>query len=297
MGQQTNTLKTPDGASLFTRAWMPEGLARGAILLVHGYGEHSGRYEHVADYFVKQGYMCFAMDSRGHGQSATAQSDVRMGYFPSFEQLGNDLALFVKVVDAQRPAGRPLFMIGHSMGGLLTLYYLVYHRPPPTMIRGAVTSGALLDVDTRAGAMTSSMVKSVLSPFLPKLGTMAVDPQLVSRDPAVVKAYQDDPLVYHGKIPARVAAEWIDACQFVKTSLKRISLPILVMHGGADQIVSPDCATIIHEGVSSPDKSIKIYEGLYHEIFNEQEQARVLADVWVWLAAHSGTGELKPRHP
>jgi acylglycerol lipase len=284
MKHQIGTLTADDGTSLFIQHWLPDAdsIIRGYIIIAHGYADHSGRFEHVAAYFVDQGYAVYAMDSRGHGQSRGKV----LGYFERFDQLVDDLAGFAKHVYAQRATNRPLFLIGHSMGGLLSLYYVIRHKPPLAMLRGLVTSGALLDAGESASGSQSFLLRQILSPLMPQQGV---------KDPAVVQAYDNDPNVYRGKLPARVTAEFIAAREYVVPNLGNIVLPILCMHGGADRLVSPKCTHLIYEKVSSPDKTIKIYDGLYHEIMNEPERARVLADIWVWLAAHGSTGELRPR--
>jgi alpha-beta hydrolase superfamily lysophospholipase len=293
MKHQIGTLTADDGTSLFMQHWLPDAdsAIQGYIIIAHGYADHSSRFEHVAAYFVNQGYAVYAMDSRGHGQSRGKT----LGYFERFDRLADDLAGFVKQVYAERMTNRPLFLIGHSMGGLLSLYYVIRHKPPLAMLRGLVTSGALLDAGEGVPGSQTFLVRQVLSPLLPQQGTITLDSGTISKDPAVVQAYDNDPNVYRGKLPARVAAEFIAAREYVVPNLNKIMLPILCMHGGADRLVNPKCTRLIYEKVGSSDKTIKIYDGLYHEIMNEPERTRVLADIWVWLAAHGSTGELRPR--
>jgi len=292
MQYQTGTFTASDGVKLATKMWTPDPSAptKGAIILVHGYGEHLGRYQHVAAYFVQQGYSVHGMDSRGHGQSKGEM----LGYFERFAQLSDDLAGFVKLMDSQRQGGKPLFILGHSMGGLETLHYLARYTPAPNVIRGFITSGALFDAGVDVPGMQKAMVRS-LSAISPKSGVVQLDSSTVSKDQAVVSAYDSDPLVFHGKIPARVAAEFMAARELILPLLKKITLPALIMHGGSDRLVRPDSARWIYGDLGSPDKTLKIYEGLFHEILNEPERTRVMADIWVWLASHGLTGELKPR--
>ena len=137
----------------------------------------------------------------------------------------------------------------------------------------------------------------VLSQVAPKAGVRKIGSPTISRDQAVVQAYDSDPDVYRGQIPARVGAEWITATQYILSNLPRITLPALIMHGSADTLVPPVSSQIIYDRIGSADKTLKFYDGLYHEIFNEPEKARVLADVWVWLASHQGTSELRAASP
>ncbi|HRE47225.1 MAG TPA: lysophospholipase [Aggregatilineales bacterium] len=293
MRHQVKTITLRDGVRMAYQVWQPEGAVRGTLILVHGVGEHGGRYGHVAEYFIEQGYACYALDHRGHGRNATAAPGLAMGYFPSLAEVVDDLHEFVGEVNKARPANRPVFMIGHSMGGLVTLYYLIRHHPPPSLIRGVVTSGAALDVGDGTPILQKSLLLNIISPLFPKFGVQAIPPEYVSRDVATVEGYKTDPLVFHGKVFARVAAELFRGCAYVKENLAKITLPMLILHGGEDKVVSPKCASILHAGISSPNKQMKLYEGLYHEIFNEPERNRVMGDVWVWLAAHGATGELK----
>lgn len=275
MRNQPGTLQTPDGFKLFTQQWLPDTPPTATLVIAHGYAEHSGRYAETAAYFVQQGYAVYALDHRGHGQS---RGD-GLGYFARFELLSDDLG---SVVEQARSQGGPLFLIGHSMGGLLALHYVIRQQP---RLNGLVTSGALLDVGEGTPA-TQQSVGRVLSRLLPRLRVAPTDLTTVSKDQAVVRAYQNDPNVYHGNVAARVGIELIDAVAFVRANLNEVTLPILCLHGAMDKIVNPRCTQLIYDKVSSTDKTIKIYDGLFHEIFNEPEKARVLADVWVWLAEH-----------
>jgi acylglycerol lipase len=284
MKQQTHILKTSDGLNLFTQHWRPDSHAKGTIVIAHGYGEHSGRYRHVAEYFVQQGYAVYTLDHRGHGQSRGEL----LGYFERFEAVCDDLRRYIEWVRTEDKAA-PLFLLGHSMGGLVSLYYAVNHQ---AMLKGLILSGTLLPVSSTISVANRIMLR-ILSQINPRSGVMPVDSNTVSKDRAVVEAYDSDPDVYHGKIPARVGAEWIAAADYVSANLPRITVPILILHGSADRLISPTNSQTIYDHVGSTDKALKFYEGLYHEIVNEPEKARVLADIWVWLASHHGTAELR----
>jgi acylglycerol lipase len=284
MKHQTSTLTVADGTQLFTQAWLPDEPARGTIIITHGYGDHSSRFKHVAEYFVHQGYGVYSFDDRGHGQSRGEN----FGYFERFETLSDDLRRFVEWVRTQQKSG-PLFLLGHSMGGMLSLYYTIRHQ---AMLKGLVLSGTFLVRDQEAPGLVCLGAR-LLSQVAPRTGVREIDSSTISKDEQVVKAYDDDPNVYRGKIPARVAAEWIGASQVIMSNLQRITLPTLVLHGEADRLVSPSTSQLIFDGIGSPDKSLKFYDGLYHEILNEPEKARVLADIWVWLASHQSTSELR----
>jgi acylglycerol lipase len=284
MKHQTSTLKTADGEQLFTQAWLPDEPGRGTIIIAHGYAEHSGRYKHVAEYFVHQGYAVYSFDQRGHGQSRGKQ----FGYFERFEALDDDLRRYVEWVRTQEKMG-PLFLIGHSMGAMLSLYYTIRRQ---AMLKGLVLSGTHLVRDQEASG-PERLIARLLSQIAPRTGVKKLDSSTISKDEQIVKAYDSDPNVYRGKIRARVGAEWIAATQYILSNVQRITLPVLILHGEADRLVSPSTSQAIYDRIGSHDKSLKFYDGLYHEIFNEPEKARVLADIWVWLASHQSTAELR----
>jgi alpha-beta hydrolase superfamily lysophospholipase len=284
MKHQEHTLTTPDGARLFTQQWLPDHQARDVVLIAHGLAEHSTRYAHVARYLVQSGYAVYALDHRGHGQS---RGDT-FGYFERFDWLSEDLRRYVELAQAEQKSGPP-FLLGHSMGSLLALYYAVRYQ---ATLKGLVISGALLNVTDVATTGTRLLVR-VLSTIAPKTGIATLDSSAVSKDQAVVRAYDADPNNYRGKVRARVGAEMMAATDDVLSNLKQITLPILILHGGSDRLVPPGSSRSVYEQVGSADKTLKIYDGLYHEIFNEQEKDRVLADVLVWLETHrtaSGPG-------
>jgi acylglycerol lipase len=170
------------------------------------------------------------------------------------------------------------------MGGLIGAYYLLDHQGG---LAGAVLSAPAVKVPDSISGTTITMGK-VLSRLAPKAGLLGLDATGVSRDPAVVQAYVDDPLVFHGKTPARLAAEMLRAMQRVTAEASRIALPILVLQGGADRLIDPEGAPMLYNTVSSADKTLKVYDGLYHEVHNEPECHTVLGDVGAWLDAHAG---------
>jgi acylglycerol lipase len=276
---QTDTMTMPDGTVLATQAWVPESTItpKGVIVLAHGYAEHVGRYAHVGEYLTREGYLLTGLDQRGHGRSKANQP----GYFDRFQTLVDDQHHFVRNLPSVWRS-LPLYMLGHSMGGLLTLYYSIRYSPP---VRGIITSGAALDIGADVPGLMRSVLRQ-LSGLLPTLGVAQVDSSTISKDQAVVKAYEGDPYVYRGKVPARVGIELYDAGQFVRQALNKIERPILILHGGVDRLINPRCSEWVYEGVSSADKTKRIYDGLNHEILNEPEKLTVLDDIKHWLATH-----------
>lgn len=269
------------GIQVYWQAWLPEGEPRAVVVIAHGAGEHSGRYAHVAAHLVAAGYAVHALDHRGHGRTTG-----RRALVDRIDHVVADLDAFVLVAGNRHP-GRPVFLLGHSMGGCIALAYGLRHQQ---RLEGLLLSGAVAQLDAPA---VLRVVVRVLSRVAPALGVVAVDPALVSRDPAVVHAYRDDPLVFHGKLPARTVAEMADAADGFPAAAPALRLPLLVMHGGADAIVPVAGSRMVHERAGSADRTLRIYDGLSHEILNEPEQAEVLADITGWLDAHT-EGEARP---
>jgi alpha-beta hydrolase superfamily lysophospholipase len=179
---------------------------------------------------------------------------------------------------------KPIFLIGHSMGGLISAEYLLEHQDE---LSGAVLSGPSIKVpDNISKAII--FVGKMLSIIMPKAGLIQLDAEGVSRDPAVVDAYVNDPLVCIGKATARLGAELLKTMQRVTEQATKIKLPIMIVQGSDDKLVDPSGAQLLYNLVGSRDKTIKIYNGFYHEVFNEPEHEQVLNDVKTWIEAHLG---------
>jgi acylglycerol lipase len=263
--------------NIYYQAWLPEGNVKAVLLVVHGLGEHCGRYMNVVNHFVPLGYAVYGFDLIGHGKSEGVREFVER-----FEDYTNTLTIYYNMVKGWQ-TGKPIFLLGHSMGGLIASYYLLDHQ---TDFRGAVISAPSIKVSDGISQATVIMGK-ILSALAPKMGLLPLDANDISRDPEVVKAYVDDPLVFHGKTPARLAAELLKAMLRVAAEADKITLPFIVIQGREDKLVDPGGAQMLYEKASSKDKTIRVYEGLHHEVFNEPERARVLQDVETWLAAHA----------
>lgn len=264
-------------ANLYHQAWLPEGDVKAVLLIVHGLGEHCGRYMNVVNHFVPLGYAVYGFDHIGHGRSEGMREVVER-----FTDFIDTLAVYHEMVKVWQ-TGKPLFLLGHSMGGLIASYYLLDHQAD---FSGAVLSAPLIKATGNISQATILMGK-ILSALAPRMGLLPLDPNSISRDPEVVKAYTRDPLVFQGKTPARLAAELLKAMLRVSAEADKIILPLIVLQGSGDKLVDPQGAQILYDRAGSKDKTIKIYEGLYHEVFNEPERARVLQDVETWLAAHA----------
>jgi acylglycerol lipase len=265
------------GRRIYWQSWTPESEPKALIMIVHGAGEHSGRYGHVAEALVEDGYAVYALDHRGHGRS-----DGPRALIDRLDSAVADLDRLVKEALAEHPA-LPVFVLGHSVGGTIAVRYALDHQGRLT---GVVLSGPLAAIDAAAPLRFAGRVLSVVVPTLPLI---AVDPALVSRDPQVVAAYQSDPLVHHGKLPVRTLAELISAIDQFPDAVRAITVPTLILYGSADRLCPPSGSGMLGERIGSEDKTVKAYEGLYHEILNEPERDEVLADIRAWLSARAGS--------
>ena len=263
-------------ALIYHQCWLPESEPKAVLMIVHGLGEHSGRYLNLVNHFVALGFAVYGMDHPGHGKSDGVRK-----YVDRFEDFIANVKTYFDRIQGWL-AGKPVFLVGHSMGGLISATYLLDHQDG---LKGAILSGPSVKIP---GNILPIMVfiGKMLDALIPRLGLLKTAPEGVSRDPAVVQAYKDDPLVYKGKATARLTAEMLKAMQRVGGEAKKITLPILILQGGADWIVDPAGARMLYDWVGSADKEIKIYDGLYHEVYNEPEHPQVLRDVELWIEAH-----------
>jgi len=267
-------------SKIYYQCWLPEDDPKAVLLVVHGLAEHSGRYMNVVDYFVPRGYAIYGIDHFGHGKS-----DGDRVFVERFDDFIQTLKIFTDMVHGWQP-GLPIYLVGHSLGGLISAGYLLEYQGD---VKGAVLSGPGVKVPDDTSSVTLIAAK-VMSLLAPKSGVIQLDAGAISKDPAVVEAYVNDPLVYTGKITARLGAGMLSTMQSVTDQAARISLPLLIVQGGADALVDPSGAQMLYDRVSSEDKTLKIYEGLYHEVLNEPEREQVLGDIESWLEAHLEAG-------
>ncbi len=264
------------GARLHVTHWLPDGLPKAVVLLAHGYAEHAGRYQHVAKRLTDSGYAVYAVDHWGHGQS-----DGEGGFVPRFSAFTDGMAELLTLVEVNH-GDVPRLLLGHSMGGLISTLFLIERQQAFT---GAALSGPAI-VPGAPPSRFTVWISRFLSRFFPRLGVLSLDANGVSRDPAVVAAYLADPLVYTGKIGARLGKEFMDAMAAAQAGAPKIMLPIMFQHGEQDSLASLAGSQYLFDHVSSADKTLKIYPGLFHEIYNEPEQGAVLDDLIGWFDAH-----------
>ncbi len=274
MSHSEDQLTGAGGVRIFWQAWVPEGTPRAVIVIAHGASEHSGRYEHVAVRLTAEGYAVYAIEHRGHGRS-----EGRRALIDRLDNAVADLDALVSIAVERHP-GAQVFLLGHSMGGAIAVRYAVLHGD---RLAGLVLSGPLAALE--AAPAVQRVAARVLSALTPGLPVVGIDSTLVSRDPEVVQAYTSDPLVYHGKLPARTVNELATAIEAFPEQAAQITVPTLIMYGTADALCPPAGSVMLNERIGATDKTIKAYDGLYHEILNEPEQQQVLDDMCAWLAA------------
>lgn len=262
-------------ANIYYQAWLPDGNVKAILLLAHGLGEYCGRYTNHVNHFVPLGYAVYGFDHLGHGKSDGEREVIKR-----FADYTETLTRYYKMVKDWHP-GKPVFIFGHSMGGLITCCCLLDHKAD---FKGAILSAPAIKVSDSISQFTITTVK-ILSRIAPKTGVIELDASLLTRDPDVVKDYVKDPLVFHGKTPARLAAEILKAMMRVNAEMEKITLPFIIVQGSEDKLVDPSGAQILYDKAGSRDKTLKAYEGLYHEIHNEPERSIMFKDVEDWLVA------------
>ena len=261
------------GLDLQAQAWLPDGHVRATITVAHGLGEHSGRYARLAEDLVEHGYAVYAIDHRGHGRSPGPRANVER-----FEYLVSDFCAFTGRASRQHP-DTPVFVVGHSMGGAVAFASALRLQGS---LRGLVLSAPALGTG-EVVAPGRRLLARLLSAVAPNTGLLRVSPAAVSRDPAVVRAYESDPLVHHGSIPARTLVELLTAMEGFPAQAPRLRLPTLVLHGTADELVPVAGTRPVYQALDARKRTVRYYEGLYHEVFNEPERAQVVAETVEWL--------------
>jgi acylglycerol lipase len=263
-----------DGLEMYGQDWAPAKKVQAAVCLVHGLGEHSGRYAHVGTTFSQAGFVLSAFDLRGHGKSGGPR-----GHFPSFDALMQDIHRHIALT-REKYSGLPLFLYGHSLGGLLVLNYATYCEHTLTGVI-ATGSGLRSPVLEQKAKITLS---KILGGMLPKVTIpTGLDPNGISRDPQVVRAYKQDPLV-HGLATLSAARVGFAAVDRAFAHASEFPVPLLLMNGTADNITYPRGSQEYADLVRA-DCTLKFWDGLYHEIHNEPEQAEVLKFTLNWMKA------------
>ncbi len=269
------TFATADGVELFEQSWEIQS-PKAAVVIVHGLGEHSARYAEMAARFNQEGYAVYTYDQRGHGNSPGKQ-----GYVAKFKRMPDDLDVFIGRVRS-RLDGIPLFLMGHSMGGLVLASHALKYQPDA---KGLVFSSSALKAGDNVKPLLQK-VSGLLSVIAPRLPVHQLDPAAISRDQEEVRKYEEDPLVHHGKMLARTGGELMAAMSALQGHFGEIRLPFIALHGTADTLVDCAASRCLFDEAGSEDKTLKIYEGAYHEVFNDHDREKFLTDLIDWLNAH-----------
>ncbi len=272
---QEFTFTTADNIILHAVKWLPTTDPKAVILLVHGIAEHSGRYGHVAEAFVDAGFAFYAYDHRSHGKSGGEPRT----YFASFDLPVADLSLYIDLIRKENP-NKKIFVYGHSMGSLISNLYLLKNQDK---IAGWISSGSPLAVSTTVSAFLV-MVLTLLSKIAPTKRQTKIDPTMLTHDENIVKAYIADPLGDAEPMRIGMGAGIITNGKAVIPQLGTLRLPILLLHGSQDTICPPPASQWIYDQAGSTDKTLKIYEGLYHEIHNETHYGRIMNDIIEWVS-------------
>jgi alpha-beta hydrolase superfamily lysophospholipase len=265
------------GVQLFSQAWRARAengsASSAAIALVHGIGEHSGRYVWLVEHLTASGFSVYSFDHRGHGRSPG-----RRGHITSWSEYRDDVAAFLERVRRLSP-GVPIFIYGHSLGALIVAEFVESKQPD---VAGVILSGIPLQPTGVAKPYMVALAR-IFSRILPSLlVSLGVNPYALSRDKAVAKAYEEDPLVHH-RASMRWGAETLDAIDRVRAHASDIRLPLLILHGEADQVNAVGGSRELLEKVSSSDKELRVYPGGAHEPHNDLDRDKVLRDVVEWL--------------
>jgi len=268
------TLTTTDGLTLHLREW-PRPDARGTVLIVHGLGEHIGRYAHIAAQLNAWGWNVVGHDQRGHGASEGAR-----GALAQRDDLLRDLALVIDAVRAQNPG--PLVLFGHSLGGLVAARFVAERL---RAVDALVLSSPALDAGMNA---FQKLLLAVLGPLAPNLAVNnGLKPAWISRDPAVVQAYVADPLV-HDRVTPKLVRFIVDGGEFVRARAARWAVPTLLLWAGSDRCVAPAGSAALAAAAPKSVLTARVFAPLFHEIFNEPEQREVFAVLGDWLSSGRG---------
>lgn len=265
---------THDGLKLYLQAWMPENPKAG-MLLVHGLGEHSGRYGQIVEKLNKLGVAVFTFDGRGHGKSAEGKLTA---YFDSYEDYLKDIDVLFGKVKAYLPA-KPSFLYGHSMGGGLVAAYVLKYNPQAAGV--IMSSPAIKEAEGTSYLLIT--LSGLINKFLPKSKVLKLDIAGISRIPEEVAKYKADPLIYQENIPTRTGYELYQMMQYIQSQAENFYLPFLLIHGDADRLTNPKGSELLAKKAKSADKTFKIFLGGYHELINDSDREEVMKVIVDWV--------------
>ncbi len=272
MEHQEGSFSGYGGIELFYQSWFPNKKPLALLAIVHGFSDHSGRYDHLVTGMLRRDFAVLALDLRGHGRSPGAR-----GHINSFSEYRQDVHAFTRLISQKAPDA-PLFLFGHSMGGLIVLDYGLHY---PENLAGVIASAPHLADPPISPALAK--IGQIMSRVWPGLTlNVGLDDKGLSRDPAVVEAYRSDPLV-HGKGTPRLSAELATAVVETQANAAKFQPPLLIFHGDADTLTSPEASRRFFDNVQIENKAYLSYYGGYHEAHNDIHRERVIAEIGQWL--------------
>jgi len=255
------------------RSWRPDGQARGVVVIVPGFNSHSGYYAWAADQFATTGLAVYAVDLRGRGKS-----DGERFYVEKFADYVSDVAAVVTLAKAREP-GLPVYLLGHSAGGVVACMYTLEHQAE---LAGLICESFAFQVPAPDFALA---VFKGLAHVAPHAHILRLKNEDFSRDPKVVQAMNDDPLIAHETQPTQTLAEMVRADERLKKEFPLITLPLLILHGTLDKSTKPSGSQLFYDTAGSPDKTLKLYEGHSHDLLNDVDKELVMADIKGWIDA------------
>lgn len=261
------------GLNIFVRSWRPEGEARGVVAIVHGFNSHSGYYGWAAEQLAADGLAVYALDLRGRGRS-----DGERFYVEKVADYVDDVATFVSLAKSREP-GLPVFVLGHSAGGVISCLYALEHQAG---LAGLVCESFALQVYAPDFAVA---VLKGLSHVAPHAHVLRLKNEDFSRDPEVVRAMNEDPLIADEVQPTLTAAVMARASDRLTKEFPLITLPVLILHGAADKVTRPGGSRLFYDAAGSADKSLRLYEGHAHDLLNDFDRELVMADIKGWIDA------------
>lgn len=279
------------GLKIFVRSWHPKERARGVVVIVHGFNSHSGHYLWVAEQFVANGLAVHALDLHGRGRSEGERF-----YVEKFTDYVSDVHGLVKLAQAREP-GLPIFLLGHSAGGVISCIYAIEHQAE---LAGLICESFAFQVP--APDVTLAVIKG-LSHLAPHAHVLKLKNKDFSRDPKVVDALNNDPLIAGEVQSTHTVAEMLQADERLKREFPLITLPLLILHGTLDKVTRPGGSKLFYDMAGSADKSLKLYEGHYHDLLNDIGKEHIMADIIIWIDAHLPAGAvvrrpgIKPQYP
>lgn len=274
--QKTFTFENGNGLNIFNRAWLPAEKATAVIIIIPGFNSHSGYYEWTAEQLTAKNYAVYSIDLEGRGQS-----DGERFYVQDFNDYAGEVAQLVTMAKAEQP-GLPVYVLGHSAGGVVACIYTLDHQQE---IDGLICESFAYQVPAPDFALA---VLKGLSHIAPHAHVLKLNNEDFSRDPQAVAVMNNDPLIAHEVQPTKTVAQMVIADERLKKEFPLISLSVLILHGTADKATKPSGSQFFYDTTASADKTIKLYEGHYHDMLNDTDKEVVMADIQQWLAAHIG---------